>query len=230
MSEATDRAVLWDLDGVIAPTEEICAAAHCATVQHYGGGLFGLDFYQRIQGVGRSHEAVRTDFLTASGLQVSAAEYTRTFQKLKKAMMADLKPNPGIRELLAVLRKDGYHLGLVTTSRLSSVNEVLKICRLTEAFDLLVTADDVRITKPAPDPYLLALKRFHQPAGRVVAIEDSETGIRSAVEAGLAVIGYRYDLNDNHDFSRAKFVIDSFEDTTGLLNLIGQLIQRGKLI
>lgn len=62
-------------------------------------------------------------------------------------------------------------------------------------FSFTISADDVKRTKPFPDPYLMAAERMRLPPDECVVFEDSPTGISSALEAGCAVIAVPHYVN-----------------------------------
>jgi HAD superfamily hydrolase (TIGR01509 family) len=95
---------------------------------------------------------------------------------------------PGARELLADLRAAGVPCALVTMSWRRFVEPVLAELP-GGSFDAIVTGDEVSRGKPHPEPYLLAAHELGVAPDQCVAIEDSPTGVRSAVDAGCRVIG-----------------------------------------
>ena len=93
---------------------------------------------------------------------------------------------PGARELLAEVEAAGLPHALVTSSERRFMEEVLASTGL--RFDALVCADDVSVTKPDPEPYLLAAKLLGTPPSDCFALEDSPNGVASAEAAGCRVI------------------------------------------
>ena len=93
---------------------------------------------------------------------------------------------PGARELLAEVAAAGLPHALVTSSEREFMDAVL--ARTGLRFDALVCADDVSVTKPDPEPYLLAAKLLGADPARCVALEDSPNGVASAEAAGCRVI------------------------------------------
>ena len=93
---------------------------------------------------------------------------------------------PGARELLAEVAAAGLPHALVTSSERRFMDQVLASTGL--RFDALVCADDVSVTKPDPEPYLLAAKLVGVPPGDCFALEDSPNGVASAEAAGCRVI------------------------------------------
>jgi HAD superfamily hydrolase (TIGR01509 family) len=81
-------------------------------------------------------------------------------------------------------------LAIVSGANRAEIRAVLRRARLQRAFRVIVSAEDVRRPKPAPDGYRLALRRLGLPSGSgSTAIEDTPGGIRAARAAGLDVLG-----------------------------------------
>src|SRR6185369_1624376 len=102
-----------------------------------------------------------------------------------------LKPLPGAAELLAMLRQRGAKIAIVSSASRASAQAALAATGL-EA-PLLVAAEDVASAKPAPDPYLAALKLLGAKPSHSIAIEDALSGLLSARAAGLKVIGMHHE-------------------------------------
>jgi HAD superfamily hydrolase (TIGR01509 family) len=94
---------------------------------------------------------------------------------------------PGARELLFALRRDGVPCALVTMSYQRFVDPILAQLPH-DTFDVVVTGDSVRRGKPHPEPYQKAAAALGLDPAATVAIEDSNTGARSAEAAGCTVL------------------------------------------
>lgn len=94
---------------------------------------------------------------------------------------------PGAVELLAALRDAGVPCGLVTMSYQRFVAPVLEALP-PGTFATVVTGDRVTVGKPHPEPYLRAAAELGVAPGQCVAIEDSNTGAKSAEAAGCTVL------------------------------------------
>ena len=94
---------------------------------------------------------------------------------------------PGAVELLADLRAAGVPCGLVTMSYERFVAPVLEALPV-GTFTAVVTGDAVTVGKPHPEPYLTAAGLLGVDPSACLAIEDSNTGAKSAVAAGCTVL------------------------------------------
>jgi HAD superfamily hydrolase (TIGR01509 family) len=93
---------------------------------------------------------------------------------------------PGARELLAAVAGAGLPHGLVTSSQRVFADAVLAATGMT--FPVTVCGEDVTMTKPDPEPYLLAAKHLAAEPARCVVLEDSPNGVASASAAGMRVV------------------------------------------
>ena len=71
------------------------------------------------------------------------------------------------------------------------------------SFQAIVTGDEVRKRKPAPDVYLEAARRVGAEPSRTVAIEDSAPGIAAARAAGMRTVAIPHWLTERHDLAAA---------------------------
>lgn len=210
------------MDGVLAPTEHKRAQAHALAVSELGGSV-PPSFYGEIGGVGRAHEEVRRAFIKKSGIHVSEEKYTKIFRRILERTFQDARPTPCIPLVLTALERKGYLQGIVSSSARPEVETVLRAIGCADFFEFWVGGDEVQNKKPAPDAYRLALDRLHINPAMVVAVEDSEVGVQSAVAAGLSVIAYRHKYNRAHDFSGASEIVDSFRNSEEFLKLVEKL-------
>lgn len=218
------HAILFDLDGVLIPTENIKGQVHAQTVASFGGSVSPSLYVDLI---GRAHEDVRRLFITASAIEIDPQAYTSKFRQIYHALLeTDISFSPGAGELLLALSRQGYPLALVSSSSAATISLILEKLGLTGFFDAVVTADDVSHKKPAPDAYLLALERLSIPPARAVVFEDSGVGIQAASAAGATVIAVRHLVNHRQDFSPAFTVLDSLADTPSILALIETIFSR----
>ena len=93
----------------------------------------------------------------------------------------------GAAELLAEVRAAGLRTALVTATYRELVDVALDSIGH-DSFDVTVCGDEVSANKPDPAPYLRALELLDLPATECLVIEDSPTGTRSAVAAGIGVL------------------------------------------
>jgi HAD superfamily hydrolase (TIGR01509 family) len=178
-------AVLWDMDGTLVDTEPYWIAAEHDIVEEHGG-----TWSEEL-----SHQLVGKDLLVAATFirDNSAVEWSpeqivdemlgRVIVKVREHMPW----RPGALELLSALKAQGVPSALVTMSWRTLADAVLGALP-DGTFDVVVTGDEVSHGKPHPEPYRAAARLLGVRAEDCVAIEDSPTGVRSAVAAGVPTL------------------------------------------
>ena len=95
---------------------------------------------------------------------------------------------PGAKELLQELKKDGYKLGLVSTSTAKMLTTALKNHNVEHLFDVIVSADDTDKHKPDPTPIYIALDRLGSDKECAVFVGDSDKDTGAAHNAGVPLL------------------------------------------
>ncbi|CAM3807446.1 HAD family phosphatase [Nocardioides marinus] len=182
---AAPAAVLWDMDGTLVDTEPYWIATEHAMADKYGGTW---SQEQALSLVGNDLLSSGRVLKEAWGLPQSPAEVVEELLDGVVARVEESVPwQPGAPELLASLRDAGVPCALVTMSYERFVAPILRHLPA-ETFRVIVTGDQVERGKPHPEPYLTAAASLGLDPQDCVAIEDSNTGAKSAEAAGCAVL------------------------------------------
>ncbi len=178
-------AVLWDMDGTLVDTEPYWIESEYALVEKYGGtwndahamNLVGNDLLDSGRYI-REH----------GGIDVEPSIIVEELLDRVVSLVEQQVPwRPGAVELLADLRANDVRCALVTMSYRRFVDPILQ--QLPEdTFEVVVTGDAVSQGKPHPEPYLKAAAILGVEPSETVAVEDSNTGARSAEAAGCTVL------------------------------------------
>lgn len=180
------RAVLFDMDGTLVDTEGLWWQAAESVAAGLGHRLGEADV-DDVLGRPVAHTAAHLH-RTTGGVrpeQALAADLDGRFAELVGNGIA---PQPGALELLDRLHETGVTLALVSASPRAVVDKVLRSLGGWR-FALSVSADDTVRSKPAPDPYLAAIRALGiADAAACVAVEDTPTGVASAEAAGCRVL------------------------------------------
>ncbi len=159
-------------------------------------------------------QAYRDAILEVASISISEAEFAKTHGQEMNEKLGSLAPNLPVGDVskVAAAKKRHYNkyvnstvanksliqfidsfaghclIGLVTTAKHDNAIKVLREHNLERYFSFMVFGDDVEYPKPHPEPYLRALRLSGLNPSDVIVFEDTETGIKSAESAGLAVI------------------------------------------
>ena len=176
---------MFDLDGVLMDSEPMWDRARQRVVEEQGG-RWAEDATSTMQGMSsREWSRYMHEVLGVRGDETRTVELV--VGHLLEQYEASLPLLPGARE--AVLRMGAnWPLGLASSSNRVVIDRVLDLARLTSAFAVVVSSEEVPRGKPAPDVYLDATRRLGCLPTGCVAVEDSANGIRAAASAGLAVV------------------------------------------
>ena len=194
-------AVLWDMDGTLVDTEPAWIAAERGLVAEFGGVWTEEDALSMVGSPLLGAAAI----LQRHGVDLPLEEIVdRLLADVEAAVARELVWRPGALELLAELRAAGVPCALVTMSYRRFAEAVLAQ-GAAEEFTVLVTGDEVTQDKPHPEPYLRAARLLGVDVTRCVAIEDSRTGVASALASGARTLGVRnvVDIDPAPGLSRA---------------------------
>jgi HAD superfamily hydrolase (TIGR01509 family) len=191
VTETTPAAVLWDMDGTIVDTEPYWMQAEGELVASFGGSWTHDDAMTLIgSGLDRSAR-----ILQEFGVELPIREI---IERLTSQVMDEITRKvpwrPGAVEMLTALQQAGIPQALVTMSIDRMARHVAGFGP-EGVFGTIVSADTVTQSKPHPEAYLTAAGILGVDITQTLAIEDSPTGVASAVASGAVVIGVEHLLN-----------------------------------
>jgi len=196
-----DRAIIFDVDGTLAETEEGHREAFNTAFEQAGlAWSWDQHLYRRLLAVTGGKERIRyfiEDFGADGAPQDNLDEFIRALHAAKTTAYTELVGagrlvlRPGVRELISTASECGYRLAIATTTTPANIDALLA-ATFGDAgqglFEVICAGDSVPNKKPAPDVYLRTLEELGLPPGRCVAIEDSRNGLLAACAAGIPTI------------------------------------------
>ena len=188
-SSASFDAVIFDCDGVLADSEGISTRVLAEMVQLLGCPLSVQEVRRRFTGVPMA-EVVKT-LQAKLGHDLPTIWHSQFHARRAEAFRRELRAVPGVQALLQALAAAAVPVAVASGADRDKVLTNLKIIGLDRHFGAQVfTGSDVAHSKPAPDVYLLAAKSLGVDPSRCAVVEDSATGVRAGVAAGMTVFGY----------------------------------------
>ena len=211
----TPRALIFDVDGTLAETEDLHRRAFNDTF-----AAAGLDWhwddatYLRLLKVTGGKERMRAwreeKGFGPDDAAITALHLAKTDRYTALVAEGALELRSGVADLIQDWVSAGGRVAIATTTSRANVEALCLAVFGVEAaavFEVIAAGDEVAAKKPAPDVYLLALKRLGLEARDAVAIEDSRNGVLSARAAGLPVLVARSRFTAHEDLSAATWEV-----------------------
>lgn len=137
----------------------------------------------------------------------------------QKSFKPKLKLIEGLDEFLKAAYEAGIKMAICSAAIMFNIDFVLDGTNTRKYFDVIVSADDVEMSKPHPETFLIAAKKLAIESEECIVFEDSPKGVESAANAGMNAVVITT-LHQPDDFSNFKNVILFSKDFTELENLI----------
>lgn len=179
------KGVIFDHDGTLVDSESVHAKLWTGIMRGYGIAFTEEEYFREHKGMPTETNAEK--LAAKYGLAVSPKELAKQKSSATRRYLEEnsFPLMPGMKEVIGRLHGKGIKKAIVTGADRYSVEKTLKTYDLEMYFDAVVSGEEVRNKKPAPDGYILALERLGLAAGECVVIEDSDNGRRSAESAGI---------------------------------------------
>ena len=177
---------MFDLDGTLVDSSPCHDRAYREALTSFRPDLLPQFDYE--QHKGKETGKTFRDLGVTAPTELHQLSSAKRAGYLRQVEDGHVRAMPGAHELLARLAGLGKRLFLVTGGNSRSTAAVLESTGLARYLEGLVTGDTAPRSKPAPDPFLTCLTRFHLDRERSLAIEDAANGIASARASGVACL------------------------------------------
>lgn len=218
MKNSKIQAILWDVDGVIIDTEVLHAQVESETAKRFGIEITPSEVTKKYYGVPIEEEF--KDMVKKSGKSVSVEQLLKKREEIfKEKVKLGIPPIPHSKEVLRILSKI-YKMAYVSNGEKFYIEPFFTSLGIMNFFKAGIDRDNIKESKPSPQPYLSASALLEVDPSRAVVIEDSEPGFKSAKAAGMILIAYKADHNRGFDFSLADFVVDDLRKIPEILTKV----------
>ncbi len=184
LPEGEFRAYLFDCDGTIADSMPLHYRAWKKALEEWNCEYPEELFYSW---GGKPVRDIIADLNKMQGLNMPIDSLASRKEALYLAQLPQLKPIPEVLEHIE-LQYGHIPFAVVSGSRRESVVGSLSVLSLLDKFETIVSAEDYKNAKPAPDPFLLAAERLGVAPQDCLVFEDTALGIQSATAAGMASV------------------------------------------
>jgi HAD superfamily hydrolase (TIGR01509 family) len=205
------KGIIFDFDGLILDTESSLVEAWQEIYDEYG---LTVPLTQWAKILGQSADPPQAyEYLEAHiREEVNREELKQRRITLELEILQGEDAMPGVRELIEESRGKALSLAIASSSEHAWVDDHLMRLGLLQSFDVIICADDVRLTKPAPDLYLRALQELGISPSETIALEDSEHGVNAARAAGLFCIAVPNAITRTAMFDHANVILETLKD------------------
>ena len=184
-------AILFDLDGTLINSEEKFFESFRQIIESKYDYIISFEEYENNElkqnanliSTLKNKGIIEKDMSQDLIMKEVYAEYEKKFMELLDENEVSLN-----FELLKQLKRKGLRLALVSTSRKKFIELLLKKLGIENLFEIIISRDDVKKLKPAPDAYLMALNLLNISSDSCIAFEDSERGIIASKNANIKTI------------------------------------------
>lgn len=205
------KAVIFDMDGVIIDSEpfhlDICLEIF---------KKLNIDVTENEYNtfIGVSNTSMWTTLRNKYCINKSVKELVALQREAcnKYLMENDVKPIPGVVEILVNLKENGIKTALASSSPMESIKLVLDKFNIMDYFVAVISGENLKRGKPAPDIFLCAANLLKIESKYCAVIEDSSHGVSAAKSAGMKCIGFQNPNSGNQNLEAADLIVRSLKD------------------
>lgn len=234
------KALIFDVDGTLAETEELHREAFNEAFAAAGyDWSWDRDLYRDLLKVTGGKERIR-HYLETIGLELDsdaaemiAALHADKNKRYTEKVAVGIELRPGVLRLIREARGEGLAIGIATTTSRSNLDALLDAGFGDGAESWIAAAvvgEDVKAKKPDPEAYAIALERLGLRAAECFAFEDSANGVKAAKGAGLAVVVTPGIYTAYDDFTAADCVVSDLGEPNAPLTPIAGWEPEGGVI
>jgi beta-phosphoglucomutase len=192
------RAVLWDLDGTLADSQDYHWRAWQEAMEVEGLTVTEAQF---LASFGQRNDAILDEWLgpDADPVQVRRIGEAKEAHYRGLVRIEGIVPLPGAAEWVRSLHESGWRQAIASSAPRLNLEVMHQALGFSPLIDVLVGAEDVREGKPDPEVFLLAAERLGVVPSRCVVVEDSEAGVEAARRGGMWSVGVGSGAVDSAD-------------------------------
>ena len=204
------KAVIFDMDGVIIDSEPFYQEVQTDLFQKIGITVLPEE-YNTFIGVGMRE---MWNMIKSSR---SLTQPIEELIELNNNVLLDyferssnLIPTPYFTDFLASILAAEMQTAVASSTTKPIIEVIIKKLNLYDFFNIIVSGDEVKNGKPAPDIFLETTARLNVKPLECVVVEDSYNGVKAAKSAGMYCLGYHNPNSGSQDISAADKIINSF--------------------
>lgn len=205
------KAIIFDMDGVIAMTSHIQSKAESKVFAKNGIHIAPEEIIKRYSGfkdIDMFHDVLYFNKINMDAKKMRQEKWKIVYKKISEKGIPEVT---GIIDLINKLKSAGYILGIGSTTNLKFIQDVLKKLKILRKFKIITSGDEVTSGKPNPEIFLLAAEKLKLAPVECLVIEDAPNGVKAAKRAGMKCIAITTTATKKK-LKDADKIIDSFEE------------------
>lgn len=216
---------IFDMDGLLVNTEKEMWEKNGKIVLKEMGFPFNQEVYRSIMGTNIDFASTLLENHygpTFSGKNYYDKVVILNHEQIKRHDIPIMK---GVIELLTFLKNNNIKIAIGTSTHRDLAYDMVEAIGITKFVDKIICGDDVNRSKPEPDIYLKVIEEF-KPIKKEEAFvfEDAHSGIRSAIAAGIPVIGVpNVALITDEDKKDAYRIINSLDEAINIIKEVNNI-------
>lgn len=206
----TVRALLFDMDGSLMDSMWVWKAIDVEYL-----GRFGTVRPEKLQEAigGASMYETALFFKERFGIPDPPEKMVDDWNKMAwDKYTHEVYPKPGAVDLLEEAASRGVRCAICSSNSRELVEQVVKSRGMEEYFQCIVTGNEVRHGKPAPDIYLRASQELNIASAACVVFEDIVDGIQAGRSAGMRVVAIADDISSSQEQDKRRLADAYVED------------------
>ena len=211
MAKNKVKAVIWDMDGIIADTSQYHHKGWQIVFRKRGTNYTEEDF--------RRNTGKRSDIIVREvlGEKIPQNEITEIIQEkdetFRQLMGQNIKLFPGVLKLITSLKEHGFKIAIASSAPMENIQLITQSLKIHNRFDAIISGWEVTKGKPDPQTFLLAAKKLGVEAEDCIVIEDAISGVTASKRAGMRCIAVT-NTTSREELREADLIIDTLEEIT----------------
>lgn len=214
------KALIFDVDGTLAETEEVHRQAFNNTFADAGlDWYWGREHYRQLLTTSGGKERIRRHIIEEDPSQNQREDLTDWIRKLHKSKTrhytniiaaGEIELRPGIERIIHQTHESGLRLAIATTTSMTNITALFAATlgsEVLEWFEVIGAAEQALVKKPDPAVYQWVLEQLEVSASECLALEDTHNGVCASLGAGIPVLVTQSYYSKGEDFSGALAVL-----------------------
>lgn len=198
--------VIFDMDGLMIDSELLQSLSFKAVLKKHG--VIVKEKIVQVLGVRviENLEIMKKKFGIKEEVATLFQEKNEIYHRL---LEKGIKPMTGLFSLVKLLSKNNFRMALSSSSNYDAIRLILKKLKMASYFEVVFSGDQVKKGKPDPEIYLKTAEKLKANSEQCLVLEDAQTGVNSAKDAGMKCIAVPNIYTKNQDFLKADLKVKS---------------------